>query len=87
MQPYMQPQNPNDGDCQLVLNLNLDNNEHFFNQVLYKVIVDGIKIQSVEIKAPKSYKDVKVFAGDDFYPEADASYKNLIWETFEDNDL
>ena len=49
--------------------------------------MDGKQIQSVEIKAPKSYKNVKVFAGDDFYPGADASYKNLIWETFDSEDL
>ena len=27
------------------------------------------------------FQDVKVFAGDNFYPPADADYKNLIWET------
>ena len=27
-----------------------------------------------------TFDDVKVFAGDNFYPAADASYKNLIWE-------
>ena len=26
------------------------------------------------------FKDVKVFAGDNFYAAADANYKNLIWE-------
>ena len=28
---------------------------------------------------PQSYEDVKVFAGDKFYPACDASYKNLNW--------
>ena len=27
-----------------------------------------------------TFDDVKVFAGDDFHPAADASYKNLKWE-------
>ena len=27
-----------------------------------------------------NFKNVKVFAGDNFYPAADASYKNLVWE-------
>ena len=62
------------------------NNKSFY-QVFYKVSVDGQQIQSVEIEAPKSYKNVKVFAGDNFYPGADASYKNLIWETFDSEDL
>ena len=30
--------------------------------------------------SPQSFRDVKVFAGDDFYQAADANYKNLIWE-------
>ena len=29
---------------------------------------------------PQSFEDVKVFAGDNFYPAADASYMNLKWE-------
>lgn len=27
-----------------------------------------------------TYNDVKVFAGDNNYPPADAIYKNLLWE-------
>ena len=27
-----------------------------------------------------TFNDVKVFAGDKFYPASDASYKNLVWE-------
>ena len=69
-----------------LISINIRINQRFY-QVFYKVSVDGKQIQSVEIKAPKSYKNVKVFAGDNFHPEADASYKNLIWENFEDDDL
>ena len=29
---------------------------------------------------PQSFKDVKLFVGDNFYTATDASYKNLIWE-------
>ena len=29
---------------------------------------------------PKTFNDVKVFAGDKFAPASDASYKNLVWE-------
>ena len=28
----------------------------------------------------KTFNDVKVFAGDNFDPPSDASYKNLVWE-------
>ena len=27
-----------------------------------------------------TFQDVRIFAGDKFYPAADASYRNLIWE-------
>ena len=30
---------------------------------------------------PILFEDVNVFAGDNFYPAAEADYKNLIWET------
>ena len=30
---------------------------------------------------------MKVFAGDDFYPASDASYKNLVWENLPDPDI
>ena len=30
---------------------------------------------------PQSFEDVKVFTGDNFHTAADATYKNLIWET------
>ena len=33
---------------------------------------------------PKPFNDVKVFAGDKYYPAADASYKNLVWENLPD---
>ena len=35
---------------------------------------------------PQSYEDVKVFAGDQFYPASDASYKNLKWTDNGKND-
>ena len=29
---------------------------------------------------PKTFQDVRIFAGDNFYVASDASYRNLIWE-------
>ena len=35
----------------------------------------------MENKEPRTFKDVKVFAGDKFLKAADASYSHLVWET------
>ena len=51
-------------------------------QVFYTVKVDGVTIKSVENTDARSFKDVKVFAGDNFYEPADGSYSKLIWESF-----
>ena len=42
--------------------------------------LDGTTIHSVDNSDVRVFNDVKVLAGDDFYPEADATYKNLGWE-------
>ena len=34
----------------------------------------------MENKEPRTFQDVRVFAGDNFYPAADASYRHLVWE-------
>ena len=44
------------------------------------VTIDGKEAHKVENKDPRIFKDVKVFAGDNFYIASDASYKNLVWE-------
>ena len=44
------------------------------------VTIDGKEAHKVENKDPRTFKDVKVFAGDNFYIASDASYKNLVWE-------
>ena len=36
---------------------------------------------SVENTDPRAFKDVKVFAGDNFLDPADGSYSNLVWES------
>jgi len=51
-------------------------------KVFYTVKVDGVTIKSVENTDPRTFKDVRVFAGDNFYPPTDGSYSNLIWESF-----
>ena len=38
-------------------------------------------MRKVENTNPQSFEDVKVFAGDNFYPASDATYKNLVWES------
>ena len=49
-------------------------------QVYFIVTIDGNEFHKVENKDPKTFEDVKVFAGNNFMPAADASYRNLVWE-------
>ena len=67
----------------------LENTHNYFNQILilnnnfqliYKVNINGEEIQNVENTNPQSFKDVKVFMGDNFYAATNASYNNLMWE-------
>ena len=37
----------------------------------------------MENKDPRTFQDVRVFAGDNFYPEADGQFRNLIWENIQ----
>merc|ERR1719209_2406814 len=54
-----------------------------FNQKLvdgkymYEVLLNGESKRSVENTTPEKYENVKVFAGDDWYPAADGKIKNL----------
>ena len=59
----------------------------------YTVTIDGNLIHKISLLSPflidldknPILKNVKVFAGDDYYPgEANASYKNLFWESLPD---
>ena len=47
--------------------------------VYFSVTIDGDLIHQVLNTKLRTFRDVKVFAGDYFHPAADASYKNLIW--------
>ena len=67
----------------------LENIHHYYNQILilnnnfqliYKVNINGVEIINVENTNPQSFKDVKVFMGDNFYTATDATYNNLMWE-------
>ena len=46
----------------------------------FSITIDGLQVDSQENTNAQSFDDVEVFAGDSFYPAADASYKNLIWK-------
>jgi len=50
-------------------------------QYYYTIKIDGTEEVNVVNSRPLAFQDVKVFAGDNFFPAADADYKNLIWET------
>ena len=49
-------------------------------QLFYKVNINGVEIKNVENNNPQSFKNVKVFVGDNFYTATDATYNNLMWE-------
>ena len=40
-----------------------------------------MKVHNIKNSNPRTFSNVKVFAGDNFHPAADASYKNLVWES------
>ena len=46
----------------------------------YSVTIDGKLIHNVLQQNLQTFDEVKVFAGDNFYPASDASYRNLFWE-------
>ena len=52
----------------------------FFCQVYFTVKIDGIKIGNVENKDPRTFKNVKIFAGDNFHNASSATYKNLEYK-------
>ena len=46
-------------------------------QVYFTVTIDGREVHSVENTDPRTFTNVRVFAGDKFKPAADASYRNF----------
>ena len=44
---------------------------------MFEVLLDGESKRSVENTTPDKYENIKVFAGDDWYPAADGKIKNL----------
>jgi len=49
----------------------------------FRILIDGEQVHSVKNPEPKSFDNVKVFAGTPFLPAADAHYKNLVWEAWQ----
>ena len=49
-------------------------------KVYYSVSIDGEEVMSVENTDARAFEEVQVFAGDNFYPPTDGSYRNLIWQ-------
>ena len=45
--------------------------------MFFTVTIDGREVHNVENTNPKTFTDVRVFAGDNFKPAADASYRNF----------
>ena len=53
---------------------------HYLCQVYYTIVIDEQEVYRAENTDPRTFRDVKVFASDNFHPAADARYKNLVWE-------
>ena len=54
-------------------------------QVFFLVKIDGQEINRQENYDPRSFDDVRVYAGDSFNDPANARYKNLQYENIEDD--
>ena len=48
-------------------------------KVYFTVNINGAEVLRTENTDPRRFEAVKVFAGDDFYSAADATYRNLNW--------
>ena len=60
---------------------NLPNSPDIYDgKVYYTIRLDGEALHLVVNTDPRSFENVKLFAGDTFYAPADANYKGLTWE-------
>ena len=61
--------------------VNLPNRPDIYDgKVYYTIRLDGEALHLVVNTDPRSFENVKLFAGDIFYAPADANYKGLTWE-------
>ena len=56
-------------------------------QVFFLVKIDGQEINRLENFDPRSFEDVRVYAGDSFNDPANARYKNLQYENIEEDQV
>ena len=42
--------------------------------------IDGKEVHKIENKDPRTFPNVRVYAGDEFLPSADVAYRNLSWD-------
>ena len=56
-------------------------------QVFFLVKIDGQEINRQENYDPRSFEDVRVYAGDSFNDPANARYKNLHYENIEEDPI
>ena len=42
--------------------------------------IDGKEVHKIENKDPRTFPNVRVYAGDKFLPSADVAYRNLSWD-------
>ena len=56
-------------------------------QVYFTVEIDGKLIRSIENKDPRTFKNVQVFASDNFNDPANATYKSLKYKNLPEGTL
>jgi len=64
----------------------LEQSEARDGKVYYTVTIDGKQIHRVENKQPRTFTDVKIFAGPS-WNVADGNYRNLVYETIPKKEL
>ena len=52
----------------------------FYQVIKFTLNIDGLEKGSRINTDPRIFTDLRVLAGDDSRPAADASYKNLFWQ-------
>ena len=61
--------------------INFEPNTDNDYKVYFTTNVNG-SVHQIENTDARTFEDVKVFAGDDFFPSANATYRNLRWESY-----
>ena len=57
----------------------------YFYQIFFIVKINKEEIKRLENNDPRSFENVRIYAGDSFYDPANARFKNLKYENIKEN--